>query len=325
MTSYKKILFFLLLSLCTHLVLLLFFYFLNQSLIKPENAVVSKKPLEVTIIEKTPSKEKETLSQNKNLSFIKDLPVPEELLEKKVSLQKDFSIFNSAKQQRVKKQTQASNFGPTVNSVQKNFNPQQTFEPQQDPSQKETLFDRKSEKYLVESSLIPKSENHLNLQNQKKNLKKHKESHSSYKLEPLKSSFSPRESSLGTKLPNNIEIGSLTVLNTDQFTYYSFFERIENQVRFRWEQELFSTIKSMDPKELRQYPRKGALTVLEVVLDETGSVENIFLLGSSGLKPFDTAAAQAFIKAKQFMNPPIHLVDSDKKIRLQYQLLVYLH
>ena len=36
-------------------------------------------------------------------------------------------------------------------------------------------------------------------------------------------------------MPKEITVGSFTALNTDRYLYYSFYARIEELIRFRWE------------------------------------------------------------------------------------------
>jgi hypothetical protein len=134
----------------------------------------------------------------------------------------------------------------------------------------------------------------------------------------------PIESTLGTLLPNEIEIGSFTALNTDKFTYYSFFERIEDKIRYRWENQVRMAINKIPTYELARYPKKMAITNLEIILSREGYIEKILLTRSSGLQLIDEAPAKAFWDAKNFMNPPQGLLESDNKIHLRYQFVVYL-
>lgn len=41
-------------------------------------------------------------------------------------------------------------------------------------------------------------------------------------------------STTGEQLPQDIQIGDFTALNTDRFVYYTFYARIEEQIRHRW-------------------------------------------------------------------------------------------
>jgi len=53
-------------------------------------------------------------------------------------------------------------------------------------------------------------------------------------------------STLGNSLPTDVKIGSFTALNTDRYLYYSFYARIEELIRFRWETRITQAINNFD-------------------------------------------------------------------------------
>lgn len=129
-------------------------------------------------------------------------------------------------------------------------------------------------------------------------------------------------STVGESLPQEVAIGSFTALNTDRFTYYSFFSRVEELIRFRWETRIRSAIQRMPPEQLQAVVRSQHLSQLEVVINLNGDIEKIRLLKSSGFRAFDEAPANAFWEARVLNNPPSQLADEDSKIRLQYSFKV---
>lgn len=123
-------------------------------------------------------------------------------------------------------------------------------------------------------------------------------------------------------LPKDMDVGSFTVLNTDKLTYYSFFERVNNQIRFPWNNRIKESKSQIDKKEIQILARQVAVTHLVIVLSHSGVVQEIFLIKSSGIKQFDEAAALTFWEAKQFKNPPQGLREEDGNIYLRYQFSV---
>jgi len=220
--------------------------------------------------------------------IVRDFETPKEI-QKDIQNNTDPAMFLSSRAQRVQKQTRASIIGPNRNS----------FQPR---------------------PLSPRS--NKNPRNEKV------DPTAKAQLGPGEFNFSspvmPIESTVGTLLPNEIEIGSFTALNTDKFTYYSFFERIEDKIRFRWENEVRKALSRISSQEIARYPKNIAISNLEIILSRDGEVEKIFLTRSSGLRPLDEAPAQAFWEAKNFMNPPQGLLEANNKIHLRYQFLVYL-
>jgi len=131
-------------------------------------------------------------------------------------------------------------------------------------------------------------------------------------------------SQIGHMLPDDIAVGLFTALNTDRFTYYSFFERIEDKIRYPWESQVLRGLKDLSNQRLANYPYKKAVTQIEIVLNLNGDVENIYLLKSSAINEFDQAAIDSFLLAKQFGNPPRGLAEEDGKIHLKFQFMVLL-
>lgn len=137
---------------------------------------------------------------------------------------------------------------------------------------------------------------------------------------PQFSSASP--STVGEILPDDIEIGQFTVLNADQFTYYSFFSRIEDLIRFRWESSVRSSAQRYSQFLFKGQRKDQWRTQVRVILNKKGEVESIQVIKGSGLEDFDLAAAFAFRDAKVFPNPPAELVGRDGRIVLDYGFAV---
>jgi hypothetical protein len=227
-------------------------------------------------------------NKKQNKMFIREMEIPDEV-KKNNLINQDDTLFLSSRTQRVQKQTRSLNIGPNRNSLQ----PRSLFSHKVQSPNVDRLKPTTEAQLGVGTIFIPRP-------------------------------MLPIESSLGTPLPTEIEIGSFTALNTDKFTYYSFFERIEDKIRFRWESEVRSALTRISREEISSYPKNIAVSNLEIILSREGTVEKILLLRSCGLSPLDEAPAKAFWEAKNFMNPPAGLIESDGKIHLRYQFLVYL-
>jgi len=219
-------------------------------------------------------------------TFIRDMEIPEEI-KKNSQNRDDLAMFLSSRTQRVQKQSRSINIGPNRNSLQP-----------------KSILARRFYNQNVDQ-VKPTAEAQLGVVS-------------------IPMPVLPIESTIGTALPTEIEIGSFTALNTDKFTYYSFFERIEDKIRYLWESEVRSALTRISGQEISRYPKNIAVSNLEIILTREGNVEKILLLRSCGLPLLDEAPAKAFWGAKNFMNPPAGLIDPDGKIRLRYQFLVYL-
>lgn len=130
-------------------------------------------------------------------------------------------------------------------------------------------------------------------------------------------------STLGEFLPNNIKIGSFTSLNTDQYLYYSFFSRIEELIRYRWENNVRSEITRISSHGYSGPRKKDEWTTqVTILLKPSGNYYAAIIDRKSGLNGFDFAAANAFRDAQFFPNPPQELVGKDGYIRLSYSFRV---
>jgi len=102
----------------------------------------------------------------------------------------------------------------------------------------------------------------------------------------------------------NVAEGDGTFLNTREWKFASFFNRMKQAVSAKW-----------DPNSrLRQRNRSlGApsrLTVMHVSLRPDGSIADLFVAQSSGVDELDAEAMAAFEKAAPFANPPAALVEN---------------
>lgn len=128
-------------------------------------------------------------------------------------------------------------------------------------------------------------------------------------------------SSLAEFIPG-IKEGSFTALNTDQFTYYTFFERVNEQVRYRWVTFVRNYLGGLSDATLNQLAKYERVYQIEIVLSEDGHYLKGFIHHSSGDQALDMTAIDAFQGAAPFLNPPKGLVEDDGNIHLHYNFIV---
>lgn len=129
-------------------------------------------------------------------------------------------------------------------------------------------------------------------------------------------------SATGESLPRDVSIGSFTALNTDRFTFYTFYARIEEMIRYRWESRVQSTLNSFNRNTLLSVGERAWVTSAEFLLDPQGKLIKVLVMKESGIKEFDAAAVGAFREAGMFPNPPQELVQEDGYIHLKYNFTV---
>jgi TonB family protein len=126
-------------------------------------------------------------------------------------------------------------------------------------------------------------------------------------------------STSGERLPEDIRIGNFTALNTDRFVYYTFYARIEEQIRHRWVRYVKAAIYGGGDVAPG---RREFLTNLEIVLNRQGEFVRALIHQSSGSKDLDAAPVLAFREARLIPNPPREMIKPDGTIRLLYSFSV---
>lgn len=106
----------------------------------------------------------------------------------------------------------------------------------------------------------------------------------------------------------DLEEGEGTFLNTREWKYASFFNRVKQSIGMHWN----------PGRELRQrdptgnvYGARDRHTVLQVTLDERGRVKDVWVQKSCGLDFLDLEAVQSFERAQPFPNPPAGMLSNE--------------
>lgn len=129
-------------------------------------------------------------------------------------------------------------------------------------------------------------------------------------------------STVGESLPTDVKVGSFTSLNSDRYVFYTFYARIEEQIRFRWTAHAKEAINQFDLAAAVNFGNQDWVTHIEILLDPSGTVQKAILMKSSGLTVFDNACIRAFQEARVFPNPPKEMIQEDGYIHLKYSFLV---
>lgn len=137
----------------------------------------------------------------------------------------------------------------------------------------------------------------------------------------MNNSLALGESTSGFDIPG-VQSGAFTALNTDQFTYYSFFERVNNAIRFRWISGVRQFAQNAPRRLINQLAKVPAPTILRVLLDKDGMVVDVRVLGSSGSRELDDAAVEAFYQASPLNHPPSGMIGEDRMVHLTYSFKV---
>lgn len=114
---------------------------------------------------------------------------------------------------------------------------------------------------------------------------------------------------------DDVDKGAQTFLNTRDYKYAWFFNRVKRGVSQRW--RAVDAHRRHDPYG-RVHGVRDRRTVVEVTLSSSGHLEDIIVMKDSGVAFLDDAAITAFEEAAPFPNPPDGLKDADGKIRFRF-------
>jgi hypothetical protein len=122
-----------------------------------------------------------------------------------------------------------------------------------------------------------------------------------------------------------VAIGPNTLLNTQEFKYYGFYERIREMLVERWKTHIQREIAlQRNPASSRFNLSPGSkITSLIVKLNEKGQIQEIEKIGLSGIERFDNAAVLSFKEAAPFPHPPKDMIQNGSlSIRWDFVVLV---
>ena len=132
---------------------------------------------------------------------------------------------------------------------------------------------------------------------------------------------SPGTSTINDYIPD-IKRGYFTALNTDQLSYYTFYERMNSQIRPRWGMAVRNFFMSLSMKQKRKVAAKVRKTSVQIHLNKKGHVTKAFIVNSSGVKSLDNGPLKAFIGSSPFLNPPIEMTNDEGEIILNYMFVL---
>lgn len=118
------------------------------------------------------------------------------------------------------------------------------------------------------------------------------------------------------------DLGMQTLLNTREFKYYSYYNRIKQQLSHYWEPKIKEKVEGMFRRGRKIASQEDRITRLLIELNDKGVLVGVKLLGESGISDLDDAAIEAFREAAPFPNPPAGIVEPDGKVRIRWDFVL---
>lgn len=282
----RRVLLFFIFSICFHFISWNASQYLNLWLAKQLSPELYSDPIEVSLQEepiKSPASQ-----------IVRQADAPKEIIVS--NEKKEKTKFFSEKDQRVKVQSKAALFGLTRNRF---YNSQKTSK-----SQRHNPLKLKPNHSLDQNSILSDLNQRLEKQSSNSDI------------------FQNAPSTVGELLPDSIKTGEITALNTDHYLFYSFYSRIEEAIRHKWEHDVELTINNLNRNQYHN-PKSIWSTRLDILLTKEGKFHKAMLFKESGIHGLDMAAINAFREANFFPHPPKEMINEDGYIRLEYQFHVF--
>ncbi len=118
------------------------------------------------------------------------------------------------------------------------------------------------------------------------------------------------------------EKGLQTLLNTREFAFYTYYQRIRNKIQFLWEPAIEQKVRHLFRQGRRIASTQNHITKVMIVLNHQGQLEKVQVLEKSSWRDLDSAAVEAFRAAEPFPNPPKGIVEKDGKIRIRWDFIL---
>lgn len=120
----------------------------------------------------------------------------------------------------------------------------------------------------------------------------------------------------------NVDQGIETLLNTREFKYYTYYNRIRKQLSQYWEPKVKEKVNTMFQQGRTIASSQDRITKLLIVLNSSGTLVNVQVLSDSGVRDLDDAAIEAFRAAAPFPNPPKGIIENDGTVKIRWDFVL---
>lgn len=104
--------------------------------------------------------------------------------------------------------------------------------------------------------------------------------------------------------------GEVSALNTKEFVFFSYYDRVRKQLDQAWQPILRSNIQRIFRSGRKLASHSDYITRTLVTLNKRGEIVKVQLLEESGARDLDSAAVDALNKAGPYPNPPKGLIEA---------------
>lgn len=228
----------------------------------------------------------------------------------------------SAQNQSVNKETVAQKRGEFKNAQKSGSmgSGQQAAEKSQDVAKKEN--DLKADPLENLDQRRPRDKDALFRDITKKYNSKNMFENVEKKMVTATSPGSPGEASQTSDYLKGKDPGLETLLNTREYKYYTYFNRIRRKLSEHWEPKVKEKMNRMFKQGRTIASVDDKITKLLIVLNDNGVLVKVQVLSDSGVHDLDEAAIEAFRAAAPFPHPPDGIIDEEGTIKIRWDFIL---
>lgn len=119
-----------------------------------------------------------------------------------------------------------------------------------------------------------------------------------------------------------VQEGERTLLNTKEFVFYGYFQRIREQLDRAWKPILKEQIGKLYKTGRHLASNQDHTTQTMVTLNKKGHIVRVQVVEASGTRDLDDAAVRAFNQAGPFPNPPRDLIDENGLFQIRWDFIL---
>jgi len=119
----------------------------------------------------------------------------------------------------------------------------------------------------------------------------------------------------------DVPLGDLTHLNTVEYKFYGYYHRIKQKLEGFWGRSVQEKAEALASEGRAIASEDEHITALRIVMNSSGEIVDVVVLGSSGVKELDDAAIESFNAAGPFPNPPKDLI-VDGRVTIEWGFVV---
>jgi TonB family protein len=218
------------------------------------------------------------------------------------------SKFLGKKNQKFDRQTKAANvasFKKAGVGVRDGFNVKKFSKVTSKQAQKQTEAKKEQKrKEVIKSNTKIKMTDLAMNKPVKEKVEKSKSMPSVASLGLENGSYTTNGLSASSDFVEDLPLGDMTNLNTTEYKYFGFYDRIRKKLERYWGNSLKSKARSISARGVRLPASENKITSLTITIDTLGNIVDVFIKSTSGIQELDDAAIESFNKAGPFPNPP---------------------